>query len=325
MVIYMKNLIFINGTMGVGKTATSKILLKSLPNCVFLDGDWCWFADPWTVTDETKRMMYNNTGYLLNSFLDCSAYENVIFCWVMHLESMINDILSLICSNEYNLYKFSLVCSEEALKARLQKDIDGGIRENNDIINRALSRLTNFYNMDTVKIDVSNITPEQAADTIYNHIYYKNIFLETERLYLRKYTLDDVEKNYLYSQEESRKKGIPNEVYADIQASRDNVEFILSTYEKRGFPYVYVVALKDIDEYIGHISLSEIPEGIEIGYAICEKHQGKGYATEIVRAYAAWGKRELGLEKIYGVTYTDNTASKKVLEKTGFTFVMVIA
>ena len=147
------------------------------------------------------------------------------------------------------------------------------------------------------------------------------MLLETERLYLRKYTLDDVEKNYLYSQEESRKKGIPNEVYADIHASRENVEFILSTYEKIGFPYVYTVVLKDTDEYIGHVSLSEISEGIEIGYAICEKNQGKGYATEIVKAYVAWGKKELALEKIYGVIYPDNIASRKVLENTGFSFV----
>ena len=149
----------------------------------------------------------------------------------------------------------------------------------------------------------------------------KIMLLETERLYLRKYTLDDVEKNYLYSQEESRKKGIPNEVYADMQTSKENVEFILSTYEKSDFPYVYIVVLKNTDEYIGHVSLSEIPEGIEIGYAICEKYQGNGYATEIVKAYVAWGKKELGLEKIYGVIYSDNSASKKVLENAGFAFV----
>ena len=146
------------------------------------------------------------------------------------------------------------------------------------------------------------------------------MILESERLYLRKYTLDDAEKNYLYSQEESRKKGIPNEVYADMQASRENIEFILSCYEKGGYPYVYAVVLKDTDEYIGHISLSEITEGIEIGYAICEKHQRKGYATEIVRAYAAWGKKELGLEKIYGFTLPENMASIKVLENAGFIF-----
>ena len=146
------------------------------------------------------------------------------------------------------------------------------------------------------------------------------MLLETERLYLRKYTFEDVEKNYLYSQEESRKKGIPNEVYDDIQTSRAIVEYIISTYETVDYPYVYVVVLKETNEYIGHVSLSEIPEGIEIGYAICEKHQGKGYSTEIVKAYVAWGKKQLGLEEIYGVTYPDNSASKKVLINTGFTF-----
>jgi len=166
----MKNLIFINGTMGVGKTATSKILLKLLSNCVLLDGDWCWYADPWIVTDETKQMMYNNTGYLLNSFLDCSAYNNVVFCWVMHLDSMVEDILSLIKGADYNLYKFSLVCSENALTTRLQKDVDDGVREN-AALERAISRMSNFLKMDTIKIDVSDITAEQAANIIYNHIY----------------------------------------------------------------------------------------------------------------------------------------------------------
>lgn len=165
----MKNLIFINGTMGVGKTATSKILLKLLPNCVFLDGDWCWYADPWTVTDETKVMSMKNISFLLDSFLNCSAYENVIFCWVMHVESMIDDLLSLIQNTDYNLYKFSLVCSESALISRLEKDITDGVRECG-ILERALSRLENYTNMDTVKIDVSDMNPEQAARIMYNLI-----------------------------------------------------------------------------------------------------------------------------------------------------------
>ena len=53
-----------------------------------------------------------------------------------------------------------------------------------------------------------------------------------------------------------------------MQASRENVEYILSCYEKGCFPCVYAVVLKDTDEYIGHVSLSEIPEGIEIGLLI---------------------------------------------------------
>lgn len=84
----MKTLYMIGGTMGVGKTTVCQQLKQDLPNSVFLDGDWCWDASPFQVTDETKAMVTNNICYLLNNFLKCSAYENIIFCWVMHEQSI---------------------------------------------------------------------------------------------------------------------------------------------------------------------------------------------------------------------------------------------
>ena len=52
----MKTLYLIGGTMGVGKTTVSQQLKKALPNSIFLDGDWCWDADPFQVTEETKAI-----------------------------------------------------------------------------------------------------------------------------------------------------------------------------------------------------------------------------------------------------------------------------
>ena len=46
--------------MGVGKTTISRQLKKDLHNSVFLDGDWCWDADPFQVTEETKEMVMRN-------------------------------------------------------------------------------------------------------------------------------------------------------------------------------------------------------------------------------------------------------------------------
>ena len=90
----MKRLIFLRGTMGVGKSAVSHELKKMLAPCAFLDGDWCWDLEPFTVTEETKALVLGNAAYLLDSFLRCSAVENVLFCWVMPARSVIDDLLS---------------------------------------------------------------------------------------------------------------------------------------------------------------------------------------------------------------------------------------
>lgn len=165
----MKNLICINGTMGVGKTTISKELQKLLPNCIFLDGDWCWDMSPFIVTDETKKMVLDNISYLLNNFISCSEYKNIIFCWVMHEESILNDVLSRLNKDDCMLHKFSIVCSEQTLISRITKDINQGIRKN-DVIERSIPRLNNYFEMDTKKIDVSHISAKEAAEIIYKSL-----------------------------------------------------------------------------------------------------------------------------------------------------------
>ena len=99
----MKKLYLIGGTMGVGKTAVSQQLKKDLPNSVFLDGDWCWDANPFQVTEETKTMVTDNICYLLNNFLHCSAYENIIFCWVMHEQHIIDSIIENVDNSKVSI------------------------------------------------------------------------------------------------------------------------------------------------------------------------------------------------------------------------------
>ncbi len=165
----MKNLILINGTMGVGKTATSRELQNLLSKCVFLDGDWCWDMSPFIVTDETKKMVIDNITHLLNNFISCSEYQNIIFCWVMHEQSILDDVLSRLNKDDCTVYKFSIVCSEKALIERIKKDIEQGIRTE-DIIEISVPRLSNYFRMDSEKIDVSDISAKQAAEIIYKQI-----------------------------------------------------------------------------------------------------------------------------------------------------------
>ena len=161
----MKNIYLIGGTMGVGKTATCQILKKKLPDCVFLDGDWCWDMQPFRVTSETKKMVMENICFLLNQFIRCSAYENIIFCWVMHEQAIIDEILSKLETENCSVHTFSLICDADELGKHLQKDIDAGIRSE-DVLQGSIARLGSYENLDTEKIDVTYMTPEQAAEKI---------------------------------------------------------------------------------------------------------------------------------------------------------------
>ena len=163
----MKKIYLIGGTMGVGKTTTCQILKNKLPNCVFLDGDWCWDMHPFQVTPETKKMVMENICFLLNQFIRCIAYENIIFCWVMHEQAIMDEILLKLETENCLVHTISLICDADELRKRLQKDVDAGIRSA-DVIQRSIARSGLYEKLDTKKIDVSHITPEQAAEEIIN-------------------------------------------------------------------------------------------------------------------------------------------------------------
>jgi len=120
---------------------------------------------PFQVTEETKRMVMENICFLLNNFIRCSAYENIVFCWVMHQQSILDDLLSRLETANCRIYTISLVCGEQALRNRLRRDVNAGIREE-DVIQRSIERLPFYDQLDTAKIDVSEIGPEEAANLI---------------------------------------------------------------------------------------------------------------------------------------------------------------
>jgi RimJ/RimL family protein N-acetyltransferase len=57
---------------------------------------------------------------------------------------------------------------------------------------------------------------------------------------------------------------------------------------------------------------------VEIGYGIVPSHQGRGYATDAVRAIVRWASAQRSVTEIVAGTDGDNLASQRVLEKVGF-------
>lgn len=168
----VKRLIFVNGTMGVGKSSVSHELKNLLAPCAFLDGDWCWDLAPFTVTEETKALVLDNAAYLLNAFLRCSAVRNVLFCWVMPARFVIDDLLSRI-TEPYSFQLFTLTASEKALCARLNADI-AARKRTQDVVARSLAYLPLYESgMGGIRVDTSCRSAAEIAQFIADKVVGK--------------------------------------------------------------------------------------------------------------------------------------------------------
>lgn len=161
----MKNLYLISGTMGVGKTTVSQQLKKELPKSVFLDGDWCWDASPFQVTEETKAMVLDNITHTLSNFIRCSAYDNIIFCWVMHEQDIIDTILGRLDTEYCHVRSISLIADETALRGRLAQDISDGLRTP-DAVERSIARCSMYQRLNTTKVDTTGKSVAEIVNEI---------------------------------------------------------------------------------------------------------------------------------------------------------------
>lgn len=160
----MKNLIFINGTMGAGKSAVSRELKKILAPSFFLDGDWCWDMEPFVPGAAERGLVLRNAAFLLNGYLAFDGRDNVIFCWVMHRRSIVEDLLARLNLSEVNFFLFTLVASEEELARRLSHDAAAGLRGEETVM-RSLKRRREFDAFGKIT-PTDGISPEETARAI---------------------------------------------------------------------------------------------------------------------------------------------------------------
>ena len=83
----------------------------------------------------------------------------------MHEQSIIDDILCRLNISCCRLINVSLICGEDELVRRLHNDIAAGLRTDG-IIERSVSRLGKYCNLNTKKIDTTHLNPEEVARKI---------------------------------------------------------------------------------------------------------------------------------------------------------------
>ena len=159
----MKRLILVGGPMGVGKSAVCEELLRRLEPGVYLDGDWCWHMSPFSVTEGTKAMVLDNICHLLQSFLRCSAYQNIVFCWVLDRPEIWQAVESGLRPHGAQVVRIALTCAPETLAERLGRDIEAGVRAP-DVLPRSLRRLPLFEALPGVTLlRTDGLTPRSVA------------------------------------------------------------------------------------------------------------------------------------------------------------------
>lgn len=112
-------------------------------------------------------MVVDNICHLLNNFLHCSAYDNVIFCWVMHQQAIIDSIIQELDLANCDVNVISLMTDTKCLEERLMKDIEKGIRSA-DVLSRSMERIPLYQELNTIKIDTCNKSVQTIVDEIRN-------------------------------------------------------------------------------------------------------------------------------------------------------------
>src|SRR5690349_25043459 len=143
-----------------------------------------------------------------------------------------------------------------------------------------------------------------------------NIVIETERLILRTFAMDDAHLIY--------ELNLDPEVTRYTFDPMKDIEQAKTVLEKTILPQYtlynhgrWAVHLKRNKEFIGWCGLKATPERneIDLGYRFAKKFWGKGYATEAAFACLKYGFEKLNLQRIIGRAISGNKGSIKVLEK----------
>jgi ribosomal-protein-alanine N-acetyltransferase len=85
----------------------------------------------------------------------------------------------------------------------------------------------------------------------------------------------------------------------------------------------WAVALSPDGPAIGECDLSEIDTHhgrAEVGFLFGRRHWAQGYAFEAVERVIHYGFNDLGLERLWARFHKGNEASKRLLERLGFTY-----
>ncbi len=142
--------------------------------------------------------------------------------------------------------------------------------------------------------------------------------IETERLRLRPFTLDDLPGMIELRGDPEMARYLtitpspPEQVEQDLRG-------VIARWREHGFDR-WAVDDKQTGAFLGWCGLQEKPSHVDLGYGIARSHWGLGLATEAARASIRHGFERLGFDTITALALPENVGSWRVMEKLGLRF-----
>ncbi|HSS36107.1 MAG TPA: GNAT family N-acetyltransferase, partial [Patescibacteria group bacterium] len=149
-----------------------------------------------------------------------------------------------------------------------------------------------------------------------------HVYLETERLILRRFTPDDVDLVTGLDADPAVMRYINGGRPTPRDEIRDDYLPWWLAYYERGDRYGFWAAIeRQTGAFLGWFHLRPLPDDPqdepELGYRLMGSAWGHGYATEGSRALVRKAFTELGARRVYATTMVVNVGSWRVMEKAG--------
>lgn len=144
--------------------------------------------------------------------------------------------------------------------------------------------------------------------------------IETERLLLRKFTFDDLDKLVEVRSDPEVARYIGGEKIMDRERNARGLEYYIRSFEELGYGMM-AMHWKETGEMIGWCGFQPLEDSgeIEVSYGMAREFWGKGIAYEAALACMQNGF-EKGLERIVAVASPENNNSWGIMKKLGMTY-----
>ncbi|KGP71031.1 GNAT family N-acetyltransferase [Pontibacillus yanchengensis] len=150
------------------------------------------------------------------------------------------------------------------------------------------------------------------------------MYFETERLYTRKFELEDLEDFHEMQSNNNVMKYVIGRGKTRTENLNELLKIIKSYNESNTNRFTMAISEKNNEfcTLIGACAINKSEnEEFEVGYRFSEKYWGKGYGSEILNGLLEFCLNDLAISKVISIVEKENIHSIRILENSPMQFI----